>query len=98
MRRTALLFVLANLASIPVLGYWLGFSGFFSALWFLSVLETAPQVLLPMLFIWVPVWLWIAAIRRAWHGSLDTDSPEYVPGQLFGQARMTPDLLKDERL
>lgn len=83
MLRTASLFVLANLASLMFFGPLLGFSGPIGAIWFVAVLQTAPALLLPLLFVWVPVWLWVVAIRRAWSGSMNAERESYIPGKLL---------------
>jgi hypothetical protein len=84
MLRTALLFFVANLASLPLLALWFGYGGPLGALWFSAILQTEPRILLPLLFIWVPAWLWVAAIRRAWQWSPEPQREEYVAGRLLG--------------
>jgi len=86
---TALLFMLATISSLVVLAAASGFLGFFAALWVMVVLKS-PTFLLLLLFAWVPIWLWIAAIRRVWYGSRDPELPVDVGHHLVEQGRVRP--------
>lgn len=87
MLRTCLLFVFANLASLTMLGPMLGFTGPLGALWIVAVLKTSPGLYLPLLFVWVPVWLWVVAVRRAWRGSFDPEGEPNISRDFLAAAR-----------
>lgn len=73
MLKTAGVFVLASLTSFVLFVPLSGLMGMWSTFWLATLLEQ-PAFLVGMMLTWVPVWLWVVAIRRAWHGSAKAES------------------------
>lgn len=73
MLKTAVVFLAATVCSLVVLLSGTGLLGLWAPS-LMMALAKRDMDLLALLFAWVPVWLWVAAIRRVWHGSPGPES------------------------